>query len=160
MIKWQYFWNEPDAQAAKRDPEQHPLNKKCKMEVTIVEANFLKDSDVFGKMDPYVKFAYGRGAMQTRVAENAGKHAVFNEKFTLSNIHQQVEAGHALELQAMEKDVATSDLLGAAHAIPWAELCEYEGLLKHDVEVYNDKGQKCGNIVVKTQLRWVEYVPP
>ena len=60
----------------------------------------------------------------------------------------------------MEKDVASSDLLGMAHAIPWAELCDYEGLLKHDVDVFNTSGKKCGNIVLKTQLKWAEYVPP
>lgn len=125
-----------------------------------MEAHFLKDSDVFGKMDPFIKFPYGRGQKQTSVAENAGKHAVFNEKFTLSNIHQSVDEGAALEIAAMEKDVASADLLGMAHAIPWSDLCDYEGVMKHDLDLFNDKGQKCGNVVLKTQFKWVEYTAP
>lgn len=112
LLEWQYFWEEPDVACVPRDPKEHPLNKKCKMEVTIIEAKFLKDADTFGKMDPYIRFKYGRGEKQTRVADDAGKHAVFNEKFTLSNISQQVDAGASLELVAMEKDVGSSDLLG------------------------------------------------
>ena len=62
------------------------MNKKCKMEITIVEARFLKDADLIGKQDPYVTFKYGRGEISTTVADGAGKHAVFKESFTLSNI--------------------------------------------------------------------------
>lgn len=47
-----------------------------------------------------------------------------------------------------------------AAPIPWAELCDFEGPVKKDVDVYNDKMNKVGNIVFKTQLRWKEYIPP
>ena len=72
--------------ALPRDTAKHPLNRKCQMEIIIVEAHFLKDADLIGKQDPYVTFKYGRGERSTTVADGAGKHAVFNEKFTLSNI--------------------------------------------------------------------------
>ena len=39
-----------------------------------------------------MKFKYGRDEISTKVAEDAGKHAVFNEKFMLSNIAEQVKA--------------------------------------------------------------------
>lgn len=58
------------------------------MEITIVEARFLKDADMIGKQDPYVIFKYGRGQISTTVADGAGKHAVFNELFFLSNIEE------------------------------------------------------------------------
>ena len=45
----QYIWAEPDPPKVKRDEIAKPLNKKCKLDVTIVEASFLKDADTFGK---------------------------------------------------------------------------------------------------------------
>ena len=56
----------------------------------IIEATFLKDDDTFGKQDPYIKFKYDHEEKKTKVKDDAGKHAVFNEVFTLENIGKQV----------------------------------------------------------------------
>ena len=42
----QYAWVEADK---KRDPELRPLNKKCTLELKIIDATFLKDADLLGK---------------------------------------------------------------------------------------------------------------
>ena len=96
VFETQYIWKEPPdpaeeeqaegAPVIKRDKTLFPLNKKCTVVVTIVEATFLKDADVFGKQDPFIRFTYAGGTLQTSVAEDAGKHAVWNEKFTLANV--------------------------------------------------------------------------
>lgn len=86
VITWQYFYLEPDVPPVKRDANKFPLNKKCKLQITIIEAKFLKDADLVGKQDPYITFKYGRTLKKTSVAEDAGKHAIFNEKFLLSDI--------------------------------------------------------------------------
>ena len=44
-----YVWNEPDVEPVKRNALLHPLNKKCEVEVTIVEASFLHDAEMIGK---------------------------------------------------------------------------------------------------------------
>lgn len=54
VITWQYFFVEPDAPPVERDTDKFPLNKKCKLQITIVEAKFLKDADMIGKQDPYI----------------------------------------------------------------------------------------------------------
>lgn len=52
MFTTQFIWREPD-------PPPHPLlDASCRLYVTIVSASFLKDSDLFGKQDPFVKFEY------------------------------------------------------------------------------------------------------
>lgn len=159
-VQWQYVWNEPDVEPEKRDVEAHPLNKKCMVELTVIEASFLKDADTFGKQDPYIVFKYGRGTKSTTVAEDAGKHAVFNEKFTLSNINREVEKEATLVLEAMEKDIASSDLLGTTAPLNWCDLCSFEGLLKHNMDIFDKDGQKAGNVAFTTQLFWEEYIPP
>ena len=60
IISWQYIWEEPDIPPTKRDAVKFPLNKKCKLQLTIIEAKFLKDEDLMGKQDPYITFQYGR----------------------------------------------------------------------------------------------------
>ena len=58
------------------------------MKLTIVEAFFLKDdADTFGKQDPFIAFSYNNTEFKTKTQDEAGKHAVFNETFTLADIH-------------------------------------------------------------------------
>jgi Ca2+-dependent lipid-binding protein len=54
------------------------------LNLVIVEAKFLKDADLIGKQDPYIKFKYNGKDVQTDVKDGAGKEAVWNEKFCLT----------------------------------------------------------------------------
>ena len=60
----------------------------------------------------------------------------------------------------MEKDVASSELLGTTAPLKWADLCSFEGTMKHDVDLLDKGGKKAGNIVFKTKLIWNEYILP
>ena len=160
IFKTQYTWAEPDPPLAKRDPQLKPLNKKCTLEIKIVDATFLKDADLFGKHDRYIKFAYGRGTFETTVKDDAGKYALWNETFTLGNIAAQVQAGGSLVLEAFEKDLASSDFLGRIKPITFQSLADFEGAMKHNVEIFDEKKQKAGSMRFSTLLHWVDYVPP
>lgn len=60
-FRTQYMWMEPPAPIPEesdgdesvpkpfRDQEKYPLNKKCELEITVIEARFLKDADFLGK---------------------------------------------------------------------------------------------------------------
>ena len=50
--------------------------------------------------------------MKTTVKDDAGKHAVWKEKFILNNLAERIKANESLKLDAMEKDVMSSDFLG------------------------------------------------
>lgn len=50
--------------------------------------------------------------MQTDVKDGAGKEAVWNEKFCLTQVMDQVESGKRLILEAYDKDLVSSDFLG------------------------------------------------
>lgn len=105
-------------------------------------------------------FKYGRATRQTKVKEDAGKHAVFNERFLLTNISAEIQKDGALVLDAMEKDLASSDFLGSTKPIKWSYICSFDGAVRHDVEIANAKGQKVGNVVFKTQFLWEDYKIP
>lgn len=153
-----YIWAEPDAPLVKRDDSLKPLNKKCKLVINIIDASFLKNADTFGDQDPYVKFKYGRGTFETTVKYKAGKYAKWNEKFELTNVKRWVENEEKLELEAMEKDVGSSDFLGSNKPIELQELCDWEGVYKHDKELLDEKKKVIGRIKFSTQFVWVDYV--
>ena len=145
-----YIWAEPDPPKVKRNEQLKPMNKKCKLDVTIIDATFLKDADMFGKQDPYIKFKYGRGEFATTVKDDAGKYAKWNEKFTLSSIEKWHDSDFVLE--AMEKDLASSDFLGSIKPIKFRELTSWEGLVKHDLKMFDEKNKVCGSIKFTTLL--------
>ncbi len=60
-----------------------------------------------------MRFKYGRGSFETTVKYSAGKYAKWNEKFECKNVKRWIENGDKLELEAMEKDIGSSDFLGA-----------------------------------------------
>ena len=101
------------------------MNSNCRLELIIKEAHFLKDADLIGKQDPYIKFKYANKYIQTDVKDGAGKDAVWqNEKFSLNNIEAQILAGKKLILEAYDKDVATSDWLGSTSQISFSPLIQ------------------------------------
>jgi len=50
------------------------------LKLTVIEATLHRDTELIGKMDPYVVISDGHGKQaKTHVKQDAGKHAVFNE---------------------------------------------------------------------------------
>ena len=95
------------------DPPPNPLlNPCCRLSLIIKSASFLKDVDTFGKQDPYIQFLYNGKSIQTEAKDGAGKQAEWNEKFSLSNIQEQVLSSKRLAFEAFDKDTTTSDFLG------------------------------------------------
>ena len=106
-----------------------------------------------------MQFKYGRSTFKTTVKDDAGKHAIWKESFVLANIAARMEDN--LILEAMEKDIASSDFLGAIKPISFSELCEWEGRVKHSkVKLENEKGKVSGEITFETVFIWEDYVQP
>jgi Ca2+-dependent lipid-binding protein len=57
------------------------LDKKTMMRIVIKSATFLKDSDLIGKQDPYIKFKYEGKDLKTDVKDDAGLNASWDEVF-------------------------------------------------------------------------------
>lgn len=75
-----FIWCEPDP------PANPKLNPNCMLNLIIKSATFLKDADMIGKQDPYIKFKYNGKDVQTDVKDDAGKAAEWNEKFCLTQV--------------------------------------------------------------------------
>ena len=57
------------------------LDKKSMLRIVIKSAVFLKDADLIGKQDPYIKFKYEDKSLQTEVKDGAGLNATWDEVF-------------------------------------------------------------------------------
>ncbi|XP_026395457.1 elicitor-responsive protein 1-like isoform X2 [Papaver somniferum] len=87
------------------------------LEVLLVDASNLKDTDFFGKMDPYVIIQFCNQKGKSTVARGKGKAPVWNEKFTFDveypdNIRDEHHQ-YKLDLTIMDKDrFSTDDFVG------------------------------------------------
>ncbi|XP_027338343.1 C2 domain-containing protein At1g63220-like [Abrus precatorius] len=75
------------------------------LEVILISAKDLHDSDFFKKMDPYVILTYRTQEHRSSVAKGAGSKAHWNESF-LFTVSDSVSE---LNLRLMDKDSLTND---------------------------------------------------
>ncbi|KAI3935583.1 hypothetical protein MKW92_031826 [Papaver armeniacum] len=83
------------------------------LEVLLVDASKLKDTDFIGKMDPYVIIQFGNQKRKSTVARDDGKAPLWNEKFTFDveypdNIRDEHHQ-YKLNLTIMDKDRFSRD---------------------------------------------------
>ncbi|XP_048438921.1 elicitor-responsive protein 1-like [Pyrus x bretschneideri] len=88
------------------------------LEVTLVEAQGLKNMDFFVKMNTYVIIQYGNQKHTSNVAKGSGTKPIWNEKFTF-NVEYPGGADHKYML--------------------WFRIMDTQKLLDHDVVVGESK---------------------
>ncbi|KAK3232148.1 hypothetical protein Dsin_004029 [Dipteronia sinensis] len=85
------------------------------MEVHLVSAKGLQDTDVLGNIDPYVVAQYKSQEHESSVARGKGGNPTWNEKFTFKVEYPGNRDQYKLILKIMDKDTFTSDdFLGQA----------------------------------------------
>jgi hypothetical protein len=60
----------------------------------------------------------------------------------------QVLSGKRLILNAYDKDIASSDFLGATKGISYVSLVENEELKTHNVQLFDKEKKKAGDLVL------------
>ena len=63
------------------DEGERKKRKTRGIEVTIVRGTNMKDTETFGKIDPYVRVVAGSQEFRTKVIRNSGAEAEWNECF-------------------------------------------------------------------------------
>ena len=54
-----------------------------KLRLTVIEAKLTRDTELFGKMDPYCVITYRDTVLKTKVIEKGGKTPKWNEPFVI-----------------------------------------------------------------------------
>ncbi|EXC20172.1 Elicitor-responsive protein 1 [Morus notabilis] len=79
------------------------------MEVLLVNAKDLGDSDFFGDMDPYVLIQYKGQELKSSVARGRGGNPVWNEKFSFRAEYPGSGDNYKIILKILDKDTFSSD---------------------------------------------------
>lgn len=74
--------------------------------IKIYSANLRRDTETFGKMDPYVLLKFGEEEQKTRVLEGAGKSPKWDQEFCF-----RANLGDKLEFVVMDDDNDRDDLV-------------------------------------------------
>ena len=91
--------------------------------LTVVEARLTRDTEAFGKMDPYVKISTRQEMYKTTVKQGAGKTPAWNETFNLDVKY----IGDDLTIEVFDEDVGSDDKIGES-VIKLSALCVGTGI--------------------------------
>ena len=91
--------------------------------LTVIEARLTRDTETFGKMDPYVKISTRQQEFKTNVKNGAGKTPVFNQTFNIDVKY----VGDDMTIQVFDEDVGSDDVVGVA-TIKLSALCVNNGI--------------------------------
>ena len=116
-----------------------------KLRLHIIEAKLNRDTETFGKMDPYATFVYRDQTFKTKVKDNAGKLPKWNEIWDIDVKY----IGDDMTIQVLDKDLTSSDLVGET-TIKLSGLCANGGMNEwYDIQF---KGKKAGSIHLKGEF--------
>ncbi|KAL5561841.1 hypothetical protein UlMin_031588 [Ulmus minor] len=79
------------------------------MEVMVVNAKGLGDTDFFGRMDPYVLIQYKSQERKSSVARGEGGSPAWNESFKFKVDYPGSGEGYKIILKILDKDTFSSD---------------------------------------------------
>lgn len=110
------------------------------LKVHILEAKLTRDTETFGKMDPFVIIETRMQRIRTATKDNAGKHPVWSNE--VANIDVKY-VGDDMVLSVFDEDVTTSDIVGSA-TIKLSALCLPGGM--DDWFEIQYRGKKAGMV--------------
>ena len=91
--------------------------------LTVIEARLTRDTEAFGKMDPYVKISTRQQNFKTAVKSGAGKTPTWNETFNIDVKY----IGDDLIMEVFDEDVGSDDKIGES-TVKLSAFCVTGGL--------------------------------
>jgi Ca2+-dependent lipid-binding protein len=94
-----------------------------KLNLIIKEAKLTRDTDTFGKMDPYISLSLREQSFKTKVLKKGGAAPVWDESFDFDVKY----IGDNLSLTVFDQDVTSDDKVGEV-SIKISSLCTNGGI--------------------------------
>ena len=112
-------------------------------------ANLKRDTETFGKMDPYIIARVSEQTYKTKVAEDQGKHPVWLD--VLEHILKDEDT--ELEIKVMEHDTISKDDFLGSITIPLAQIKSVRDA--HQTQVCNImyQGEVSGTVTLSLQVK-------
>ena len=109
----------------------------------MIEARLTRDTETFGKMDPYIKISTRQQQFKTAVKSGAGKTPVWNQTFNIDVKY----IGDDITIQVYDEDVGADDVIGVC-TIKLSALCVGNGLDEWFQVAH--KGKQAGQVHLKS----------
>ena len=116
------------------------------LQLTVVDARLTRDTETFGKMDPYVKIQTRHQNFRTKTKNGAGKTPVWNETFTVDVKY----IGDDLTMQVYDEDPGADDIVGQA-CIKLSAFCTPGGIDEWYQIAHN--GRSSGQVHIKALFK-------
>ena len=112
--------------------------------IRIVEGKLFRDTQMIGKMDPYLCLEYGGQKFKSKVSSGGGKFPTWNESFELDikSVNDEIK------LCAKDENIISNDFIGQAF-IKVSSLIMNNGVRDWFVLSYQEK--QAGQILLETQ---------
>eukprot|EP00826_Nyctotherus_ovalis_P011546 TRINITY_DN12_c0_g1_i13.p2 TRINITY_DN12_c0_g1~~TRINITY_DN12_c0_g1_i13.p2 ORF type:complete len:152 (+),score=20.81 TRINITY_DN12_c0_g1_i13:2-457(+) len=117
-----------------------------KLVVRPTHAKLTRDTEFFGKMDPYVKVQLGERIFRTRIHQEAGKTPSWTDAFQFARKNEVV-----LHVQVCDEDLITDDLVGTGK-LSIAEYCTPEEERKKVTVPIYYKGKPAGELFMEIEF--------
>lgn len=88
--------------------EEPILEEGGELSLDILGAKLSRDTDFFGKMDPYCILTYLGREMRTKTHNKGGVEPIWNDHFDLDVGHHNTE----IHLSVWDDDIGSDDLIG------------------------------------------------
>jgi Ca2+-dependent lipid-binding protein len=75
----------------------------------VIEAKLIKDTEIIGKMDPFLILEYTGKKYRTKVHQGGGKHPKWGEFIEIRNIKSK---GDLIKITCYDEDIIRDDLIG------------------------------------------------
>ncbi|KAL5710782.1 hypothetical protein ACHQM5_021306 [Ranunculus cassubicifolius] len=79
------------------------------LNIELLDARGLQDTEVIGKMDPYVLIQYKDQKLKSKVAKNQGSTPVWNDELSLVMQYPAEDEDYNLVMKIMDKETFSSD---------------------------------------------------
>ncbi|KAF4675271.1 Serine/threonine-protein phosphatase 2B catalytic subunit alpha [Perkinsus olseni] len=120
---------------------------KRKVKVEIKYARDLYDTEMFGKMDPYVKVRLGRGKKyKTDVKKDVGRNPTFYE-----SVEFKYDDEPEISFEVWDKDTFSSDDFVGSARVSMASIAKH-GHWEGDLVLYRDGANKAGTLNVAIRM--------
>ena len=80
-----------------------------RLKLNVVQARLTRDTEFFGKMDPFAVIEYRQQKFKTKVKKNAGKTPRWDEQFTIDVKY----IGDDFYVKVFDEDVTCNEAIGA-----------------------------------------------
>lgn len=113
--------------------------------LTVVDAMLTRNTELIGKMDPWVKIATSTQNFRTKTMRRAGKTPFWNQSFRLS----VRDTAEEFSLEVYDEDPRKDDLIGSAR-IKFAAVCLPNAIEQMYTITY--QGQSAGQVRLRAQF--------